>query len=146
VRRTGSGRAPSRASRSTSEPIYFRSAAELRRWLDENHAKETELPVGFFKLGAKEKSITYKEVVHEALCHGWIDGVRRSVDAERWTIRVTPRKPRSKWSRINIARMEELVKLGRATAAGLAAFEDVTRRRTSSTRTSARAPRCRPCS
>jgi uncharacterized protein YdeI (YjbR/CyaY-like superfamily) len=103
-------------------PLYFQSAAAFRAWLDEHHASESELVVGFYKKGATKKGLTYKEAVDEALCFGWIDGVLRRVDDERFMQRFSPRKPKSTWSAINIARVEELTKLGRMTKAGLAAF------------------------
>jgi uncharacterized protein YdeI (YjbR/CyaY-like superfamily) len=101
---------------------FFESAAALRRWLEAHHASEAELLVGFFKRGSGRPSLTWPESVDEALCFGWIDGVRKGVDAERYTIRFTPRKPGSVWSAINIAKVEALEKAGRMTEAGRAAF------------------------
>ena len=103
-------------------PKYFATPAALRKWLEAHHATSTELLVGFYKVGSGKPSITWPESVDEALCFGWIDGVRRTVDDERYTIRFTPRKPRSTWSAINIKRVDELTKLGRMHPAGLAAF------------------------
>jgi uncharacterized protein YdeI (YjbR/CyaY-like superfamily) len=103
-------------------PKYFTTPAAFRKWLEANHATSTELLVGFYKVGSGKASITWPQSVDEALCFGWIDGVRRTVDDERYTIRFTPRKPRSTWSAINIKRVDELTKLGRMHPAGLAAF------------------------
>jgi uncharacterized protein YdeI (YjbR/CyaY-like superfamily) len=105
------------------KPTYFATAAAFRAWLEANQASSTELLVGFYKKGSGKPSITWPESVDEALCFGWIDGVRRSVDDERYTIRFTPRKARSTWSAVNIKRVDELTKLGRMRPAGLAAFE-----------------------
>ena len=112
------------------KPKFFDSGAAFRAWLDANHERETELLVGFYKKTARRRGITYQEALDEALSYGWIDGVRKSLDAERWTIRFTPRKARSIWSNINVKRMNELLALGRATAAGLRVFEAREERRT----------------
>lgn len=103
-------------------PRYFRTAAELRRWFTRHHATASELWIGFFKKRPGVKALLYPEAVDEALCVGWIDGVRKSVDAERYTNRFTPRAARSKWSAVNIRRVAELEAEGRMTAAGRAAF------------------------
>jgi len=105
------------------KPRFFASPAAFRAWLDAHHDSSDELLVGFHKVGSGKPSITWPESVDEALCYGWIDGVRHAVDDERYTIRFTPRKPRSKWSVVNIARAKELVRLGRMRPAGLRAFE-----------------------
>jgi uncharacterized protein YdeI (YjbR/CyaY-like superfamily) len=104
-------------------PVYFTTPARFRAWLRKNHALETELVVGFFKRVSGVASITWPESVDEALCYGWIDGVRRRVDDERYTIRFTPRRKRSIWSAVNVKRARELIAEGRMSAAGLAAFE-----------------------
>ena len=104
-------------------PKFFGSAAELRRWLEKHHASAGELWVGFHKKDSGLGGVTYPEAVDEALCFGWIDGVRKKVDETSYTNRFTPRKPKSKWSTINIRRVGELKKLGRMTKAGLEAFE-----------------------
>jgi uncharacterized protein YdeI (YjbR/CyaY-like superfamily) len=101
---------------------YFSSPAEFRRWLEKNHRTERELLVGYYKKSAGKPSLTWPESVAEALCFGWIDGIRRSVDAQRYTIRFTPRRPRSTWSAINIRLMKELEAAGKMTDAGRAAF------------------------
>jgi uncharacterized protein YdeI (YjbR/CyaY-like superfamily) len=105
------------------KPRFFATPAAFRAWLEEHHTTESELLVGFRKKGSGRPSITWPESVDQALCFGWIDGVRRRIDDEAYTIRFTPRKPRSAFSEINIARVAELSKLGLMTAAGLAAFE-----------------------
>ena len=105
------------------EPTFFRSPDELRRWLEENHAKAGELWIGLYKKGTGKQSVSWEELVDEALCFGWIDGKSKRLDDERWTIRLVPRKRGSKWSARNVERVEELAKLGRMTPAGVAAFE-----------------------
>ena len=106
-----------------ARPRFFPSPAEFRKWLERNHDRESELLVGFYKKSSGKRGITYEEAVDEALCFGWIDGVRRSVDNERSTIRFTPRRQRSNWSLKNIRRVNELTKLGRMAPPGIAAFE-----------------------
>ena len=105
------------------EPMFFRSAAEFREWLDEHHATESELLVGLFKTGTGEPSMTWPESVDEALCFGWIDGVRRRIDERSYSIRFSPRRSGSTWSKVNIARAEALIREGRMQPAGLAAYE-----------------------
>ena len=105
-----------------SEPRFFRSQSEWRRWLEKNHASAVEQWVGFHKVGAEKKGITYKQAVDEALCFGWIDAVRRGGDAT-WSIRFTPRKKGSIWSAVNIRRIEELKAEERVAPAGLAAYD-----------------------
>ena len=102
------------------EPVYFPSPPEFRAWLEAHHATETELWVGFHKRATGRPSLTWPESVDEALCVGWIDGLRRSVDDERYAIRFTPRRPRSVWSRVNIERVAVLTAEGRMQPAGLA--------------------------
>jgi uncharacterized protein YdeI (YjbR/CyaY-like superfamily) len=104
------------------DPTYFHTQADWRAWLAAHGAEATELWVGFYKAGTAERGITYAQVVDEALCAGWIDGVRRRVDAQRFTIRFTPRQPRSIWSAVNIARASELEALGLMLPTGRAAF------------------------
>jgi uncharacterized protein YdeI (YjbR/CyaY-like superfamily) len=105
------------------KPSFFATASELRDWLESNHATATELWVGFYKRGSRKTSITWQELVDEELCFGWIDGVRKGIDDVSYSNRITPRKPRSTWSAINIARARELIRLGRMRPAGLKAFE-----------------------
>jgi uncharacterized protein YdeI (YjbR/CyaY-like superfamily) len=104
------------------KPTFLRSAAAFRKWLQQHNATKQELLVGFYKTGSGKPSITWPESVDEALCFGWIDGVRKRLDDLSYTIRFTPRKPGSTWSSINIKRVEALVKEGRMTPAGLKAF------------------------
>jgi uncharacterized protein YdeI (YjbR/CyaY-like superfamily) len=105
------------------EPTFFATPAELRAWLEEHHARERELLVGFWKRGSGRPSITWPEAVDQALCFGWIDGVRRRGDEDSYTIRFTPRQRRSTWSAVNIARAKELAADGLMHPAGLRAFE-----------------------
>jgi uncharacterized protein YdeI (YjbR/CyaY-like superfamily) len=105
------------------EPRFFASPEEWRAWLEEHHDREAEVLVGYWKRGTRRPSLTWPESVDEALCFGWIDGVRRRIDDERYCIRFTPRRPRSRWSRVNVERVAELLAAGRMRPAGLAAFE-----------------------
>jgi uncharacterized protein YdeI (YjbR/CyaY-like superfamily) len=105
------------------QPHFFKTLADFRKWLAKNHASATELLVGFYKKGSGKPSITWPESVDEALCFGWIDGVRRRIDDVSYSIRFTPRTKSSTWSAINIARIAELTKLDRMHPAGLRAFE-----------------------
>ena len=105
------------------EPRYFATPAELKAWFETHHASAAALLVGYYKKGTGRPSITWPESVDEALCVGWIDGVRRRIDAESYSIRFTPRRARSIWSAVNIRRAGELISEGRMTPAGLAAFE-----------------------
>ncbi len=100
----------------------FRTPAAFRQWLKQHHDSADELPVLFFKKDSGRGGITYAEALHEALCYGWIDGVRKGVDADSYTIRFTPRKPRSIWSRVNVGHVERLIREGRMQPAGLKAF------------------------
>lgn len=112
-----------------SEPVFFATPEDFRAWLEEHHADADELLVGFWKKGSRRPSITWPESVDEALCFGWIDGVRRRIDDEGYSIRFTPRKPSSTWSAVNVARVAELVGAGRMRAAGEAAFAARTEKR-----------------
>ena len=109
--------------RTEKPPRFFASSAGWRAWLEKHHADTKELWVGFYKRDSDRPSITWPESVDGALCFGWIDGVRKRIDAISYKIRFTPRKPRSTWSAINIKRVGELSKLGRMHSAGLAAFD-----------------------
>jgi uncharacterized protein YdeI (YjbR/CyaY-like superfamily) len=109
---------------------FFATPGEFRAWLEKHHATATEVLVGFHKKGTGQPSMTWTESVREALCFGWIDGIRRSLGDEAYTIRFTPRKPRSNWSSLNVRHVEELIREGRMTAAGLAAYEARTAERT----------------
>jgi uncharacterized protein YdeI (YjbR/CyaY-like superfamily) len=103
-------------------PHYFASAADFRRWLETHHDSHRELVVGFHKVGTRTPSMTWTESVREALCFGWIDGVRRRVDDARYSIRFTPRKAGSIWSAVNLQHVESLIAAGRMHAAGLSAY------------------------
>ena len=119
---------PSRLAAGTSahtlrmKPKFFSSPEKFRQWLEQNHDRETELLVGFHKKSSGKKSITYAEALDEALCFGWIDGVRKSLNETSYTIRFTPRKPRSIWSLVNVKHVERLKKEGRMQPAGLEAY------------------------
>ncbi|HEX7331623.1 MAG TPA: YdeI/OmpD-associated family protein [Pyrinomonadaceae bacterium] len=104
------------------KPKFFSSPAQFRQWLEQNHDRESELLVGFHKKSSGKKSVTYAEALDEALCFGWIDGVRKNLDETSYTIRFTPRKPRSIWSLVNVNHVERLKKEGRMHAAGLEAY------------------------
>lgn len=107
----------------TLEPIYFASPDAFRAWLQEHHETTTEVLVGFWKAHTGKPSLTWPESVEQALCFGWIDGIRRRVDDDRYTIRFTPRKSTSTWSEVNIRLAERLIAEGAMTPAGLAAFQ-----------------------
>ena len=104
-------------------PKFFKTSLDFRKWLEENHLSEKELLVGFYKVGSKKPSMSWSESVDQALCFGWIDGVRRSIDDESYSIRFTPRKPNSIWSVVNIKKMEALQKEGLVKEEGLKAFQ-----------------------
>jgi len=104
------------------KPTFFPTPGDFRRWLEKNHAKVAELWVGFHKKGTGRPSVTWPEAVDEALCFGWIDGVRYRIDEISYRIRFTPRKPKSNWSNVNVKRVAALRKLGRMAPAGMAAF------------------------
>ena len=105
------------------KPRFFPSPDAWHAWLEEYHDQHEELLVGFYKVGSGKPSITWPEAVDGALCFGWIDGVRRSLDEISYVIRFTPRRSRSAWSAINIKRVAELTKLGLMRSAGVQAFE-----------------------
>ncbi len=104
------------------EPEFFRTQAAFRSWLASHHTEVRELWVGFHRKQSGKSGITYPEALDEALCFGWIDGLRMAVDDSSYRIRFTPRKPGSIWSAVNIKRVEELIKLGRMRRAGLTVF------------------------
>jgi uncharacterized protein YdeI (YjbR/CyaY-like superfamily) len=105
------------------EATFFESPAAFRSWLEQHAATAVELWVGFYKKGTGRPSITWPESVDEALCFGWIDGIRKRIDDHSYAIRFTPRKPRSTWSAVNVKRVAELAEQGRMRPAGLSAFE-----------------------
>jgi uncharacterized protein YdeI (YjbR/CyaY-like superfamily) len=104
-------------------PIFFESPEQFRAWLEEHHETEAELIVGYYRKRTGRPSMTWQQSVDEALCFGWIDGIRRGIDDDSYTIRFTPRKATSNWSSVNIARVAELEREGRMRPAGRAAFE-----------------------
>jgi uncharacterized protein YdeI (YjbR/CyaY-like superfamily) len=106
-----------------SDPVFFASPLGFRAWLADHHASAAELLVGYFRTGSGRPSMSWPESVDEALCYGWIDGVRRAIDDERYSIRFTPRKARSIWSNVNLAKVDVLIAAGRMQPAGLAAWE-----------------------
>jgi len=102
--------------------VFFPTQNDLRKWFEKNHKKEKELFVGYYKISSGKPSVTWSESVDEALCFGWIDGIRRSVDEESYCIRFTPRNPKSNWSAVNIKKVKDLTKLGLMKPEGLKAF------------------------
>ena len=101
---------------------FFKTQDDFREWLEINHEKETELIVGFYKVGSGKPSMNWSQSVDQALCFGWIDSVRRSIDDESYCIRFTPRKSTSNWSAINLKKIEELTKAGLMKPAGIKAL------------------------
>jgi uncharacterized protein YdeI (YjbR/CyaY-like superfamily) len=110
------------AAAASSDPIFFETPAKLRDWLDEHHETADDLIVGAWKKSTGRPSLTWEQIVEEALCVGWIDSIRRSVPGDGWTIRLTPRRKRSIWSAVNVAKVAELRAAGRMRPAGEAAF------------------------
>jgi len=102
--------------------VFFATQQDFRKWLEENHKTETELLVGYYKIGTGKPSITWSQSVDEALCFGWIDGIRNSIDTESYCNRFTPRRKTSIWSAVNIAKVEDLIKKGLMQKAGLDAY------------------------
>jgi uncharacterized protein YdeI (YjbR/CyaY-like superfamily) len=103
--------------------LFFPTQLDFREWLEKNHLKENELLVGFYKVGTGKPSLTWSESVDQAICFGWIDGIRKSIDNESYSIRFTPRKPTSAWSAINIKKVEQLTKQGLMKPEGIEAFQ-----------------------
>ncbi len=110
-------------------PKFFTKPSDFRKWLEKNHKKETELVVGFHKVGSGIPNMTWSQSVDEALCFGWIDGVRTSIDKDRYQIRFTPRKSTSIWSAINIKKIETLTRQGLMHPAGLESFKKRTEKK-----------------
>jgi len=110
------------AAASEAAAIYFATPAKLQRWFEEHHQNKTELILGYYKKATGIPSVTWSESVDEALCVGWIDGVRRTIDDERYCIRFTPRKPNSNWSKINMEKLKTLTQQGRMKPRGLHAW------------------------
>ncbi len=111
------------SGKSVLSPVFFESAEELRGWFEKQHARETELLIGFYKK-ATGRGITYPQALDEALAFGWIDGVRRRLDDQVYTIRFTPRRPGSIWSVVNTKRVQVLIAEGRMKPPGLRAFHE----------------------
>jgi uncharacterized protein YdeI (YjbR/CyaY-like superfamily) len=111
-------------------PKFFATASAFRAWLEKHHATADELLVGMWKRGSGKPSMTWPESVEQALCFGWIDGVRRTLDEESYSIRFTPRRPTSIWSKVNVAKVAELTEQGLMRPAGLAAFARRTEEKT----------------
>lgn len=102
---------------------FFATQNDFRKWLENNHAKATELIVGYYKVGSGKPSMTWPQSVDQAICFGWIDGIRKSISEESYCIRFTPRKPTSIWSAINIKKVEDLTQKGLMHPNGILAFE-----------------------
>lgn len=105
------------------KPKFFKTSSDFRKWFEAYHVSAPELWVGFYKRDSGKPSITWPQSVDEALCFGWIDGIRKSIDEISYKIRFTPRKPRSNWSAVNIKRAQQLIDQGLVWPAGLKAFE-----------------------
>ena len=110
-------------TRETDQPAFFPTEADFRHWLEANHEAAPELLVGFWKKSSGKPSIDWPQARDQALCFGWIDGVRRSLGEDAYTIRFTPRRKGSIWSKVNVERFEALTSAGLMTAAGQAAYE-----------------------
>lgn len=106
------------------EPVYFKNQDEFRKWLEANYNKATEILVGYYKVGTEKHNMTWSQSVDQAICFGWIDGTRRSIDGEKYCIRFTPRKPTSIWSNVNIKKVADLRKKGLMKKPGLDAFRN----------------------
>lgn len=104
-------------------PVAFATPAALRAWLEKHHRTEAEIILRLYRTSAADRGVTYAQALDEALCFGWIDGVRKRYDDISYTQRFTPRRARSIWSRVNVAHVQRLIKEGRMTEAGLEAFE-----------------------
>jgi uncharacterized protein YdeI (YjbR/CyaY-like superfamily) len=111
------------------KPRYFKSAGDFRAWLEKHHATERELWVGFYKKASGKTGLTYLEAVDQALCFGWIDGIKKRVDDDSFMHRFTPRTKTSSWSLVNTKRVTALIKLGLMAKAGLDAFRTRDRKR-----------------
>ena len=106
------------------KPRFFKTAADLRQWFDKHHDGANELLVGFYKKTSGRPSVTYPEALDQALAFGWIDSIRRRLDADAYTIRFTPRRSGSIWSRVNVKRVEELIARGEMHASGMRLFRE----------------------
>ncbi|MEZ5016608.1 MAG: YdeI/OmpD-associated family protein [Flavipsychrobacter sp.] len=106
------------------KPKFFKKPSDFGKWLAQNHDKKEELIVGYYKVATGKPSMTWSDSVDEALCYGWIDGIRRKHDEESYTIRFTPRRPKSIWSAVNLAKVEQLIKEKRMQPTGLAIYKN----------------------
>jgi len=111
------------------KPRFFKSSSDFRNWLARNGQTATELLAGFYKRASGKGGITYPEALDEALCFGWIDGIRKSLGADSYTIRFTPRKSKSIWSLVNIKRAGQLTRSGRMRPPGLKALQESDRKK-----------------
>jgi uncharacterized protein YdeI (YjbR/CyaY-like superfamily) len=127
------------------KPTYFPSAAAFHSWLGSHHATSDDLLVGFYKKSSGHGGLTYAEALDEALCFGWIDGIRRNAGADQYTIRFSPRKAGSIWSNVNVGHVKRLITAGRMREAGLAAFAARTAARTGIYSFEAKTPKTLPC-
>jgi uncharacterized protein YdeI (YjbR/CyaY-like superfamily) len=105
-----------------NQPTFFPTQSSFRKWFEKNHDKAKELLVGYYKVSSGKQSMVWSESVDEAICFGWIDGIRKSINSESYSIRFTPRRPGSIWSAINIKKVEALSQKGLMWPSGLAAF------------------------
>jgi uncharacterized protein YdeI (YjbR/CyaY-like superfamily) len=112
------------------KPVFYNSPAAFRQWLERHHAIATELWLGFYKISSGQGGLTYAEAVDELLCFGWIDGVVRRVDEQSYTHRVTPRRPGSIWSQVNVGHVQRLRRAGKMHPHGLRVFADRQERKT----------------
>lgn len=106
------------------KPVFFKNPSDLRFWFEENSEKEKELIVGYYKKTSAKQSVDWPQSVDEALCFGWIDGIRKRIDDQSYQIRFTPRNPKSHWSRINVEKAEKLIKNGLMKPAGLKLYKN----------------------
>lgn len=117
------GRIATGPGRSPDDPLFFPTPADLRAWLEANHDRVDEIWIGLYKKATGRPSVTWPEVVDQLLCYGWIDGIRKSRDAESYIHRVTPRRKGSTWSAVNVRRIGQLMEAELVAAPGLAAWE-----------------------
>ena len=103
--------------------IFFKTQKDLRKWFEKNHLSKGELILGYYKKATKKPSVDWSESVDEAICFGWIDGIRRKIDEESYSIRFTPRNPKSHWSAVNLEKVKRLTKEGLMYPAGVEAFK-----------------------
>lgn len=102
---------------------FFKTQNDLRKWFEKNHATESELWIGMYRKDSGKGGVDYKQALDEALCYGWIDGIRKKLDADSFTQRFTPRRPKSVWSKVNIAHVKRLTEAGRMMPTGMAEFD-----------------------